>query len=318
MKHIFVINPHAGKSSSVDQLKEKLLQLEGYDIETYITESEGDATRFVKERCQSMTELTRFYACGGDGTIKEVVDGIVGCDLAELSCYPCGSGNDFVKCYGGVEAFMDVKKLLDAKAAPIDLIRVNDTYSINVVNCGFDTYVASTMAKVKRKKLIGGKNAYTTGVVAALFKAMVNRASIEVDGERFNDGKFLLFSVANGQFYGGSFRCAPRSLNDDGLLEICMVKCISIFTFLRLIKDYTYGRHLDKPKFSKIVKYTRAKRVVLEGDDKFCVTVDGELLKSSRVELEVVPSAIRFAAPEPFIISAQKNVLENESATIKI
>ena len=212
----------------------------------------------------------------------------------------------------------DVKKLLDAKAAPIDLIRVNDTYSINVVNCGFDTYVASTMAKVKRKKLIGGKNAYTTGVVAALFKAMVNRASIEVDGERFNDGKFLLFSVANGQFYGGSFRCAPLSLNDDGLLEICMVKCISIFTFLRLIKDYTYGRHLDKPKFSKIVKYTRAKRVVLEGDDKFCVTVDGELLKSSRVELEVVPSAIKFAAPEPFIISAQKNALESESAAIKI
>lgn len=304
MKHIFIINPNAGKASSVEELTSKLSAFQNYDIEIYVTKHEGDATEYVRSVCSRAKAPVRFYACGGDGTIKEVVDGMLGCPIAELSCYPCGSGNDFVKCYGGTEAFFDLQRLLDSQASYIDLIRVNGKYSINVVNCGFDTYVASTMAKVKRKKIIGGKRAYTTGVIAALFNAMVNKADIWVDGERINDGKFLLMSVANGQFYGGAYRCAPLSYNNDGLLEVCVVKCISIFTFLKLIKIYKLGEHLNNPKFEKIIKYRRAKKVIIEGRDGFCVTVDGELLRESNVEIEVVPSAIRFAAPVPFILDA--------------
>ncbi|MBR2370670.1 MAG: YegS/Rv2252/BmrU family lipid kinase [Clostridia bacterium] len=306
MKHIFVINPNAGKASYVDELSAKLAQLEGYDIEIYVTKDGGDATKYVKQICEKMNSPVRFYACGGDGTIKEVVDGMCGYEFAELSCYPCGSGNDFVKCYGDVQAFDDLKKLLESKASYIDLIKINGQYSINVINCGFDTYVASTMAKVKRKKFIGGKRAYTTGVVAALFNAMVNKADIWVDGERINDGKFLLMSIANGQFYGGAYRCAPLSLNNDGLLDVCMVKCVSIFTFLKLIKIYKLGGHLNNPKFAKILKYKRAKKIIIEGGADFCVTVDGELLRGKTFEIEVVPSAIRFAAPAPFILDNQQ------------
>ena len=139
MKHIFIINPTAGSGLYIEELNKKLNALKDIEWETYTTKGAKDATAFVKSYCSEHKEPVRFYACGGDGTIKEVADGVVDCPNAEMSCYPCGSGNDFVKCCGGKEAFRDLESLVRIQAQPIDLIKVGDQYSINVVNFGFDT-----------------------------------------------------------------------------------------------------------------------------------------------------------------------------------
>ena len=109
MKHIFVVNPGAGKGMTAPELDTKLKELE-IEYEIYETVAAKDATRYVRERCESGEEL-RFYACGGDGTLKEVMEGTVGFSNASLSCYPVGSGNDFVKCFGGKERFLNLEKL---------------------------------------------------------------------------------------------------------------------------------------------------------------------------------------------------------------
>ena len=300
MKHIFIVNPAAGRENSYDVIEKAMQALDTpVDYELYQTQAPGDATAYIREYCRTHKDPVRFYACGGDGTLNEVVNGVVDFAHASLGCYPCGSGNDFVKYYGGKEIFLDIPSLIDAEEEYIDLIRVGDRYAINATHFGFDSCVAKTMMNVRRKKLIGGRNAYTTGVIVGLFKAMKNECRVWVDGELLNPtGTILLCTATNGQYVGGSFRCAPRSLDNDGLLEVCLVHPVSHLTFIKLISVYKKGMHLDNPKFEKILKYRRGKSVRIEAPAGFVYSFDGELIEQNEFTAEVVPSAIRFAVPK--------------------
>ena len=314
MKHIFIVNPAAGKASTAEILKEELSRVgEGYDWEIYETQAPEDATLFVKKTCtENPDTVYRFYACGGDGTISEVVTGAIGFANASVGCYPCGSGNDFVKVYGGTERFLDVKALMDAEEETIDAIRVGDRYSLNITNFGFDTTVAKTIQKVRRKKILGGKRAYTTGVVTAIFTAMRNKCTVEADGEVINPkGKMLLCTVANGEYVGGSFHCAPRANVKDGLLEVCLFHPVNIFRFLKLLPVYTEGKHLDDEKTQKIMEYRRVKSVHVTAPEGFAYSLDGEIVYSSDFVCEVVPAAVRFAVPP---MPAKKTESNEEAA----
>ena len=298
MKHIFILNPLAGSGKiTYDNIKAEL-ENTNIDFEIYISKSPEDMSEYVINRANSSPEeIFRFYACGGDGTIKQLADAIVKLNNAELSVYPIGSGNDFVKYYGGKDSFMDLKKLCNSDAHLIDIIKIGNEYSVNVTNFGFDSCVAETMTKVRRKKIIGGKNAYTTGIVKALFTSMRNYGKIIVDGECICDKAFLLCTIANGNYVGGSYKCAPNAVTNDGYLEICLVKPITIFKFLTLIGAYVKGTHLTDPRFKKILTYRRGKSVCVSSDKEFSITLDGEIRRVKQFNAELVHNAIKFAAP---------------------
>ena len=300
MKHIFIVNPAAGKLDASTSMEELLSVYNGrIDYEIYYTQAPGDATAFIREYCRKEESPVRFYACGGDGTLNEVVNGAVGFSHASVGCYPCGSGNDFVKYYGGKKYFLDLEAQLEAREVEIDLMRVGNKYAINATHFGFDSCVAKTMMNVRRKKLIGGKNAYTTGIVVALFRAMKNKCRVYADGELLNpEETILLCTIANGQYVGGSFRCAPRSRNDDGLLEVCLVKPVSHVRFMKLISSYTEGTHLDNPKIDPYLEYRRARSVRIEAPEGFIYSFDGELVRQHTFTVEVAPRALRFAVPK--------------------
>ncbi|MBQ8907283.1 MAG: hypothetical protein IJY71_01690 [Clostridia bacterium] len=301
MKHIFVVNPKAGPTNSVAFIRQEVEKLRPrYDCEVYETTGVGDATDFVRRYLESNPNLSvRFYACGGDGTLNEVMTGALGHAGASISCYPCGSGNDFVKYYGGADRFMDFEALLNGKERGIDILTDGERYSINVANFGFDYAVAKKMSEVKNKLFFKGKTAYTFGVVHSLFHAMKSKAKVFVDGKRFGkEDALLLCTVSNGSFVGGSYNCAPLSDNEDGLLEICLVKPISVFRLLRLIGVYKKGQHLNNPKFADILYYVRGKEVeVFAEEDSFGYTMDGELVTAKHVVFRILPEAIRFAVP---------------------
>jgi len=297
-KTCFIVNPASGKGEGISLVTEAISSLNA-ECEIYTTTSQGDATRYVREYCRDHpNERVRFCACGGDGTLFEVVNGAAGFDNAEVTCFPCGSGNDFVKYYGNVDRFRDVKALVSAEAAPIDLFRVGDRYSINVVNFGFDTNVCKEMEKARTKPIIGGKNAYSYGIFKSLLTAMKTKALVYADEELLNpDGKLLLCTLGNGRYVGGKFCCAPRSLNDDGMIEVCLIKPVSRFTFLKLMGPYEKGKHLDDPRFSKVVVYRRCKKVEIKAQDGFALTMDGEIAYGSEFTVEAVQGALNFVAP---------------------
>lgn len=299
MKHVFVINPYAGKVNIYEKAVNALSAfMDKYDISIHKTTDEKDATNYVKHYAEAHPDQEiRFYACGGDGTINEVVSGAINYQNVSICVYPCGSGNDFVKSIGRLEFYNDIEKILNAKNKKIDVIKVgDDNYSINVCNYGFEAKVAKHANVIKKK---GGKNPYLRGVIRGLFTGMKNNITVEVDGEVINpNGTLLLSSAANGGYVGGKYFCAPNFCLDDGLLEVTLVKQVSVFTLLKLIKQYELGNHLNDKRFDKLLVYKRAKKVKIYSSKPFDVCIDGEIITGTEFNIEVLHKAINFAIEE--------------------
>ena len=104
-----------------------------------------------------------------------------------MTVLPLGSGNDFVKAFGGAARFMDVEALLRAEPRPIDILKVGERWAVNSFHFGLDAAVAKTMIDVKPKPIIGGRNAYPTGVAKALIFNMRTWCRMVVDGESFHE-----------------------------------------------------------------------------------------------------------------------------------
>lgn len=301
MQYIFILNPKAGNGLAEETITAAIASLPQKNrCILYITQGPRDATRYVRQWCLSHPEEdVRFIACGGDGTINEVFNGALGFDRASVTCYPCGSGNDFVKAFGGSQRFLDIGKLIQAPVRKLDLIKAGDRCSVNVLNFGFDTTVAITINKEREKTGHGSKSAYAKGVVTALIKSMNNTFTVTADGQVLNPGgKALLCTLANGQYVGGSFHCAPRSDSADGLIDVCLLKPVSRLRFLRILTPYTNGRHLDDPAMADIVVYRQAKSIRVQAPEGFAYSLDGEIIYDNDFTVKVLPQALNLAVPE--------------------
>lgn len=301
MKHIFIVNPHAGVQSCETNVRRSLQPFDGQiDYEIYVKQYRGDSLEVVRRyREQYPDEELRFYACGGDGTLREVALAVRGVEGVAFTSFAQGSGNDYVKYYGGPDEFRDVGRLLRGTVREIDYMHVDeDSFALNATHFGLDFKVARAMDKLRRVPLLGGRLCYPTAVAWAFFTGMRNRCTVWADGEKLNDGRLLLCTAANGTHVGGSYRCAPRSHNDDGLIEVCLVKPAPRIKFLTLMGEYQRGTHLDNPAFERYIVYRRAHSLVIEGPKDFGVSLDGELYYASHIEVRNIPHALRFIVPE--------------------
>lgn len=296
MKHVFIINPTT-KSDNVKEKIELYLQNNAdIDGEIYLTKKRLDATEFVKNYIKNNpNEKIKFYACGGDGTLNEVANGIYGAENAVLAVYPCGNGNDFIKCVGEKEDFLDLNKNTGGVEKKIDLIKVNNKYCINVCNFGLDAIACKKANELKDKKK---NDPYTKGTLYALFNGRKNKCKIYADGKIINEnGEYLLCTAANGEYIGGAYKCAPNYDVSDGLMEVCMIKIVSIPRFLMLVGKYKKGLHLQDERFKDIINYTRAKKLHLVADEPFDICLDGEMYFDKEFDIEIIPSAITLSLP---------------------
>lgn len=295
-----MVNTVAGKHSCLDEVKEAVSHDKNFsDYEIYTPESASDNTDFIKKYLEEHPdEETRFYACGGDGTANKVASGVVGHPNASMTILAHGSGNDYIKYYADLQTFQNTDKVLHGEEHKVDIMKANDRYALNATHFGLDAVVAKAMNKIRRHTIFGGKMCYPFAVVWGFLTGMRTKCTVYADGEKLNDGKICLCTVANGKYVGGSYKCAPKSKNDDGLLEVCLVKPLSRFRFPFLIKTYTEGSHLDNPKFKNLIVYRRAKQVVIEGGKNFCVSLDGEIMEAQRIVVDNLKQSIRFVAPK--------------------
>ena len=299
MRHVFILNPMAGKNQTALLLQEK--------IETYfadhpaveygirLTDGVGAATRIAREECEKGD--VRLYACGGDGTLQEVADGIpTGRTDVELTVIPCGSGNDFVRTFGGGEPFCDLKDLIEGVAVPVDAIDCGSLISLNIAAIGLDASVALKMQRYKKWRGVSGSMAYNIAVVDVICHPIGVDMDIEIDtpnGTVHRNGKYLMTLAANGRFYGGGYQGAPSAITDDGLLEFVLVKKVSRFKIPFIIGKYKAGDH-DKVKCIETIRGT-AMRV--NAVKPMICTVDGECFKTDSIRFAVLTNAYRLVLP---------------------
>ena len=301
MKHIFIINPKAGRVDKVEAITNELID-KGKDIdyEIYVTKAQGDGAVYTRHYLEThpIDEMYRFYACGGDGSLHDVVNGAVGYSNAEVACYASGSGNDFVKNFGGIDKFKRLEDIIAGEAHCIDLLKVADKYCINILNYGFDGEVTFAMQKYKRWPLVSGPMSYNLAVFRCLISKMSTPMKLILDDEVVFDDRGLLCAIANGYCYGGGFYCAPDAVVDDGLIDVCLVKRVSRLKAAGLMKKYKRGEHVDDPNLQHLLIYKKCKKVTIESPRPVAYAIDGETYRHAQVSLEMVPQALNFVVPK--------------------
>jgi len=293
MEHLFIINPVAGKGKAltfINEIKNLFVNSEKkYTIK--ITEKPGHATEIVKEYTKKGS--LRVYSVGGDGTLNEVVNGMVGSN-SSLAIIPAGSGNDFIKSIVGNN--FDPKDILirtvNGKVRLADLAKVNEKYFINISSVGFDAEVVYNTNKIKKLPGISGKLAYILGVIITLFKYNNNYLKVDIDGHCI-ETKSLLTAVANGRYYGGGMLPTPNAVIDDGQFDICLISEVNRFRIFRFFPRFIKGLHGNL----KEVSFYKGKKVTIECDRDLPINIDGEINKVKKASFEIIPKGISIVVP---------------------
>lgn len=297
MKHLFIVNPVAGGKDRHEYVAEQArLALEGSAdaYEVYITTAPMDACAKIKAEAASGEEL-RVYACGGDGTLNEVVNGVIGCPNAAVTHYPGGSGNDAIKIFDDPAAFTSIERLLSAEEAPFDLIRCNDSYALNVLSIGFDARVGTDIARFKRLPLVTGKGAYVLSILSNMVHGLSADYTVTLDSGEVLSGQKTMICICNGRWYGGGFNPVPEAEPDDGLLDVLVVEKVSLLQVASVIGHYQKGRYAEYPE---LIRHARCRSLRIECAERSVVNVDGEAVYTTDAKIEVVPHAIRFFYPK--------------------
>lgn len=299
-KHIFIINPAAGRSDQtapVAGVIGELLRRRALDYEILITEAPKHATRLVAEAAaRAVDRPLRFYACGGDGTLNEVATAVVRIPNAACTHFPTGSGNDFIKIFGSdMRHFSDLGQLLDGEIMELDCIGSDCGLAVNVLSVGVDARIAAGMQKYKRVPLLAGGRAYAVSTVENLIRGLHQPYGLEIDGKSY-DGRYTLILAANGRYYGGGFFPVPEADPTDGLLDILLVRAVSRLTAARVIGAYKEGRHAEMPEYITHLR-ARALTVYSVSGRDMEVNLDGEIARESRLTLRALGHGLRFIVP---------------------
>lgn len=297
MKCVFIINPTAGKgklqSPFVDSVK-GYFNKNGGEYEIFYTSKQGEAMEYSKKLAQSGEEL-RIYACGGEGTAYEVLNGIYGYDNVTLGVVPCGSANDYISYYSDKELFLDVPALIDGEELEVDLIKMGDKYALNSCSIGMDAMVASHMSKFKKWPFVSGKMAYVLALIYTFFSKMGVNLKIKIDdGKKVIEQKALFAVVANAPYYGGGFYPTPDAEPFDGELDYSIISVVSRPRILSLLDEYRAGTHVKLD----ICKFGRCQKVEIVADRKVPINMDGEITYSDKVEFEIVKKGAKLILPK--------------------
>ena len=293
MKHLFIINPAAGSRDRTAAYTADIQRLcKGLDYEIAVSQAPGQCREIAREAAKTGEEV-RIYACGGDGTLNEVVSGAAGFPNAAVTAFSGGSGNDFVRLFSEATAFSDLSRLLDAEETTFDLIACNDDLALNICSVGLDARIGTDVARYKRLPFFHGFNAYVLSTVVNLFRGIAEHYVVEIAGERI-DAEQTFVCVCNGRYYGGGFNPVPEADPADGLLDVLLVKKLSLWQVPGIIGKYKNGRWRELTEF---VRYFRTERVRILCDGPTPVNLDGELRVAQAVEMSVAREKIRFFYP---------------------
>lgn len=315
MKTIFIINPKAGKGKGLDKLKEEISKVAaklGVEVGFYITKAVGDAEKFAKLACQEAedegkNEEIRLIACGGDGTVNEVLNGIFGYKNAVLGVLPIGTGNDFVRNFPKNCDFMDIEAQLQGYIVKSDVIKYSGVlagseqtrYCINMFNIGFDCNVVDLTQKLKTYPLLSGSMAYLAAIVGILVKKKGANLKVELDGQVVENGPLLLTAVANGGFCGGGVNSAPTASINDGKMDVNVIYDISRINFVKKFPHYSKGTHMELPDLDDFLLFRQCQKAVitpLDGTMRLCT--DGEIIDAGEVTMEMLPLEVNVLVPK--------------------
>ncbi len=310
MKHLFLINPAAGKSDPTAHFQRAIAQacqglglVEGRDFQVFVSEKPGDIQALTRQTGERGQEA-RIYACGGDGTLNEAVNGAAGFPNLAVTHFPGGSGNDFIKIFNNPQRFEDLSAWMgDPEETVFDLIRCNDRYSLDICSVGLDARIGTDVSRYKRLPLLHGSRAYGVSILMNVLRGIGEPYEIEINGKTLS-GEKTMVCVCNGRYYGGGFNPIPDADPTDGVLDVLIVEKVSRLLVPRVIGTYKKGGYARLPQY--ITRYA-TDRLTIRAPKPVAINLDGELLVSDKVEISLAQEKVRFFYPRGLTFQAEAN-----------
>ena len=287
--HIFIINSAAGKGKAGKKINLLISELNKnipeYSIE--LTKGKLHACTLAQEAAEK--GFRNIIAVGGDGTINEVITGIIrsGKDV-NFGIIPEGGGNDLARNFRISSNIKRAVKLIrKKKIIQIDAGKVEDLYFINSFGIGLDAKVAEYASKTK---LLNGLPRYIFAVLKALIKMKSYKIDVTVN-DTIISSDFTMISIGNGKYCGGGFMLTPNAKADDGLLDICLIDKVNRRKILKLLPAALKGKHTTEQE----VTMKRTNKIRFQTSDKIPIYFDGEIPKLKNPNdftIELLPKRI--------------------------
>lgn len=308
--YVAIVNPSSGSGRTarrwpaIESKLREALRSQG-DLEVVATSASRDATRIAREA--ALGGASAIIAAGGDGTLSEVVAGVLASGAAAnlaLGLIPLGTGGDFPRSLGIADAEHAIDVIARGHERRVDAARIavadgdghsREGYFANEASLGLSAEVAHRVGRASKR--FGGAAAFAQAAVRTIAAFRPSDLRVRVDGALVHDGETVLVAIANGRYFGGSMQIAPAATIDDGLLDVVIGGEIGKAELVtRLLPSIYAGRHVEHPRVAlhrgrcvEVEPASRGERVPAEAD--------GETLGCAPVRAEVMPGALRFLAP---------------------
>jgi len=288
-KALIIVNPVAGKGTSLavrDRLAEAL-DRHGIEHETVISAYAGEVEVIARE--VDTSRFNEVISLGGDGTLGEIINGIVGKPL-NLGIVPTGTGNDFIRCLDKdytIEKAID--KIVSGRVKMTNLGHVNQGFFLNMAGFGIDSYILQNMITIK--KFLKGAAGYTFSTFYTLLRYRSRSVTITVDGVTF-DRKIMLVAIGNGQYFGGAMKVSPESKVDDDVFEMVIVNDMNRLKFIVTFWKVFKGNHLGV----KEVESLKGTYFKVTSKENIPLDIDGNLKGQTPLEIQVAKEKIAIYA----------------------
>jgi diacylglycerol kinase (ATP) len=289
-KWVFIINPVAGNGSAkllIPRL-ELMLTQKMIDADLVFTERPGHATELSSVYYEKGTDY--IIGVGGDGTLNEIARPLINKKNVTIGIVPAGTGNDFIQILGFPNRFeeKDWETFFRAEVKEMDVGLCNGMIFLNGMGLGFDAQVAAENYTSTGEVKKGWKYKYIWHIVKTLL-FFREKKMIFSDGSGRNETDCFINTIANGRRFAGGFFLTPNALADDGLMDVCMIKRLSLSERFNILLKVPHGTHIS----DKRVNYYQTSEIKLEFSEKVPFHVDGELNYAKEFDVKMIPRALR-------------------------
>lgn len=275
MKYIFIVNPESAKGNAMKIIGniEKVCKQEHIEYEVCYTLAQGDATRLAQSY---KDEENIIYAVGGDGTLSEVLNGVVG-TKNKIGIIPAGSDNDF---------YRTVKEIGKAEIES-DVGVVNGKYFLNIACVGIDAEVANNVPLMKKKN-VKVKNLYTASILYTFTHFKFKQIHFKSQ-EKDEKGNFTILSICNGRYYGGGYNISPKASLEDNYFDVYYINKLRLPSIINLLLKLKKG----KLEQDKRTNHFKTNNITVTSEEPIRFNVDGETIENTKFEIKIIPKAIK-------------------------
>jgi diacylglycerol kinase family enzyme len=302
MKHLFIINPQAMLiSGRVDEIEDDIRSFfqsnPRLEYSIHVSRWKRDASGYTQRYVSNAGELVRVYAMGGNGTLFEVINGVVGLPNAQVAWYPLGNDNSMLYAFGGREnlsAFQSLQNLSLSPVITLDTIRAGNHYmTINGLIGGEAQAFRQGEILSKKTKLSRNFCYMAAGFFNGLRKSNLQYYYIETERIKI-EGNFRSILVTNLPAYGAGIKPAVDALFNDGYMDVYIMQDIPKSKFFLVLKDYETGRYQKWPEY---ISHHRCKKFRVSSGSSMTMSFDGSLFYDTSMNFEICPHSLDFVCP---------------------